>query len=281
MPDAPAAPRAEPALTSGSVLAPAVAEPVACAAADWSPRTLAPLLRPGKKPNAAHADRNGAAVLLFAEQCTDSPEPTAVKATAPVVIDGVEARLVEATPAGASGRGWAGNQCAFELRLADGSGTAVRLGAREVPPFTTISALVRSGSAAWLSVSFNGYTREFPKGGNRVIAVDLCAGRVVWQSNDGVSNGGLLLLDDFLISPYGFTSERRSLFVLNARSGAPVQRLPVIENLCPSKSWASNWTPGQRCDAPGQAVGAANSPRIEAGVFLVDTNTGSAAFELR
>jgi hypothetical protein len=239
------------------------------------------LLRPGKTPNAARADRDGAALLLFAEQCTDSPEPAAAKVSAPAMIDGVEVRLVEATPAGASGRGWAGNQCAFELRLADGSGTAVRLGAREIPPFTTISALVRSGSAAWLSVAFNGYTREFPKGGNRVIAVDLCAGRSVWQSEDSVSNGGLLLLDDFLISPYGFTSERRSVFVLNARTGAVVQRLAVIENICPSTSWAPNWTPGQRCDAPGQAVGAANSPRIEAGVFLVDTNTGSAAFELR
>lgn len=261
--------------------APAATGPSACVPADWSARKLAPLLRPGKTPNPARADRHGAALLVFKEQCTDSPEGAAAEAPAPVVIDGVEVRLVEATPAGSSGRGWAGAQCAFELRLADRVGAPVRLGAREVPPFTTISALVRSGAAAWLSVSFNGYTREFPRGGNRVIAVDLCAGRVVWQSTDGASNGGLLLVDDLLLSPYGFTSEPRSLFVFDARSGAVVQRLPIIENICPSTSWAPRWTPGDRCDAPGQAVGAASSPRIEGGLFLVDTNTGSSAFELR
>ena len=67
---------------------------------------------------------------------------------------------------------------------------------------------------------------------------------------------------------------------LDARSGAVVQKLPVIENVCPSKSWAPNWD-GGRCDAPGQSVGAAHQPRIEGGLFLVDTNTGSSAFELK
>ena len=142
-----------------------------------------------------------------------------------------------------------------------------------------ISALVRAGSAAWLSLSFNGYTREFPRGGNRIIAVDLCDGRVVWQSKDAMSNGGLLLLGDYLVSPFGFTSERRYVYVLDARSGSVVQKLPVVENICPSKSWAPNWHPGERCDAPGQAVGAATNPRVEGGVFLIDTNTGSASFQ--
>jgi hypothetical protein len=193
-------------------------------------------------------------------------------------VDGVELRVLEATPAGKSGRAWDGNQCAFEARLADGSGVPVRLGPELVPPFNSVNALVRSGSAAWLSLSFNGYTREFPKGGNRVIALDLCAGRVVWTSKDSVSNGGLLLAGDYLISPYGFTSERRYVYVLDSHSGSVVQKLPVIENVCPSRRWAPNWHPGERCDAPGQAVGAATLPRIEGGTFLVDTNTGSSAF---
>lgn len=165
--------------------------------------------------------------------------------------------------------------------MTDGSGTPVRLGPEQVPPFNTITAFVRSGSAAWVSVSFNGYTAEFPKGGNRVIALDLCAGRLAWQSKDGMSNGGLLLLGEYLISPFGFTKERRYVFVLDARSGNVVQKLPVIENICPSKSWAPNWRPGERCDAVGQRVGAATSPRVEAGLFLVDTNTGSSAFQFR
>jgi hypothetical protein len=197
------------------------------------------------------------------------------------VLDGVEIRLTGAVPAGTTGRGWAGNQCRFEVRLADGSGVPVELGESQIPPFTSVTALVRAGSAVWLGVGFNGYTREFPKGGNRVLALDLCDGRVVWKSKDATSNGGLLLVDDYLVSPYGFTSERRYVYVLDAHSGNVVQKLPIVENVCPSKSWAPHWHPGERCDAPGQTVGAATSPRVEGGLFLVDTNTGSSAFEIR
>jgi len=196
-------------------------------------------------------------------------------------LDGVEIRLAGATPAGSTKRRWTGNQCTFDVRLADGSGSSVRLGAGEIPPFTTISAVVRSGAAAWVAVGFNGYANEFPKGGNRIIALDLCVGRVVWKSKDAMSNGGLLLLGDYLISPYGFTSERRYVFVLDARSGSVVQKVPVLENVCPSKSWAPHWHPGERCDAPGQLVGAATNPRVEGGLFLVDTNTGSSSFQFQ
>jgi outer membrane protein assembly factor BamB len=226
------------------------------------------------------ADQPGASQLLFDAECTDSPGGPTQKSPNPTVVDGVVIQLVGATPAGVSRRGWTGNRCAFEVRAADGSGSPVALGPDELPPFTTPSAVHRSGSAVFLSVSFNGYTAEFPKGGNRIIALDLCQGRVVWKSKDSMSNGGLLLLDDYLVSPYGFTSERRYVYVLDAHSGVVVQKLPVIENVCPSKGWAPHYHPGERCDAPGQAVGAATDPRIDGGLFFVDTNTGSSAFEL-
>ena len=252
-----------------------------CSPADWSARPLGALLKPGKAAAEGQGDRQGTAQVVFGEQCTDSPGGAAQASTTPVVIDGVEIHVASATPAGSSQRGWLGSQCAFDVRLADGSGPTVHLGAEQVPPFTTVSAVVRSGSAAWLSVSFNGYAAEFPKGGNRVIAVDLCQGRVIWKSTDSVCNGGLLLLGDYLISPYGFTSERRYVYVLAAYSGTVIQKLGVVENICPSKSWAPNWHRGERCDAPGQAVGAASNPRVEGGLFLVDTNTGSSAFQFR
>jgi len=258
-----------------------VAAAPTCSPADWSARGLAPLLKPGKSASPSRPDRPTARRDAFTSECTDAPGGPRSDSAPTVVLDGVEIHLASATPAGTTGRRWAGNQCTFELRLADGSGSAVRLGPDEIPPFTTVTALVRSGSAAWLSVGFNGYTREFPKGGNRIIAVDLCVGRVVWRSKDAMSNGGLLLLDDYLVSPYGFTSEARYVFVLDARSGTVVQKLPVVENVCPSKSWAPNWHPGDRCDAPGQRVGAATDPRVEGGVFLVDTNTGSSSFQFQ
>jgi hypothetical protein len=260
---------------------PAIDAPTpSCSPADWSARQLAPLLRPGKVASPSPTDRQGAHQSIFTSECTDAPDGPRHESAPTVVLDDVEIRLASASPAGSTKRRWTGNQCTFEARLADGAGSAVRLGAEDIPPFTTVMALVRAGSAAWLSVGFNGYAAEFPKGGNRIIALDLCTGRVVWKSKDAMSNGGLLLLGDYLISPYGFTSERRYVFVLDARSGAVIQKLPVIENVCPSKSWAPNWHPGDRCDAPGQVVGAATNPRIEGGVFLVDTNTGSSSFQL-
>lgn len=271
---------AAPPVASAPPAAPLVLARAECKPADWTPRSLPALLEKGKGAPSARADQAPSPRVRL-DSCTDAPDGAPLEPTQPLVVDGVEIRVRSVAPAGTSGRNWRGNRCTFELRLADGSGAPVVLGKEHVPPFNTITTLVRSGSAAWLSIGFNGYTKEFPGGGNRVVAVDLCAGRVSWQSKDATSNGGLLLVDDYLIAPFGFTSERRFVHVLDARSGNLLQRLPVIENVCPSKSWAPNWHPGERCDAPGQAVGAASEPRIEDGLFYVDTNTGSAAFHFK
>lgn len=249
-----------------------------CTPADWTPRRLEPLLAPGSRGNPAYPDRPPAETPAFEAECTDAPNGPS-GAGAPALIDGVEIRLAGVTPAGTSGRRWSGNQCRFELRLADGAGRPVTLGPAEVPPFNAVLSLVRSGSAVWLTVGYNGYAREFPKGGNRVIAVDVCEGKVAWVSPDSRSNSSLLLLGDYLVTAYGFTNERRFVYVLDARSGAVVQKLPVVENLCPSKAWAPNYT-GGRCDAPGQRVGAATRPRVEDMLVVVDTNTGSSTFML-
>jgi hypothetical protein len=229
----------------------------------------------------SEADQSGVFNVLFDSECADSPSGPNMTSPAGVVVNGVAIRVANMTDAGTTRRGWPGAHCTFEMMLADGSGPVISLGTFHIPPYTTASSLVRSGSAVWLSVTFNGYTREFPQGGNRIIAVDLCEGRVVWKSKDSMSNGGLLLRGDYLLSPYGFTSEPRFVFVLDAHSGAVVQKLPVVENICPSTSWAPHWQPGERCDAPGQRVGAATNPRVEGGVFLVDTNTGSASFQFK
>jgi hypothetical protein len=249
-----------------------------CAPADWSPRSLPPLLEPGKTSDPTRADQVGSDVRGF-EECGDGPNGPGA-GTGGAVIDGVGVRVAGITPAGSSGRRWPGNQCSFELRLASGAGQRVLLGPEMVPPFNTITSLVRAGSAAWVAVSFNGYTREFPKGGNRVIAVDLCAGKIAWTSPNSTSNTDLLLLGDYLVTAYGFTSEKRFVHVLDARSGHVLQKLKVVENICPSKSWAPSWD-GGRCDRPAQDVGAASAPRVEGGLLLVDTNTGSSSFQFR
>lgn len=249
-----------------------------CTPADWSPRALPPLLEPGKTPDPSRVDQAGSEVRAFS-QCGDGPNGPGAGAGG-AVIDGVGVRVAGVTAAGKSGRKWSGNQCTFELRLADGAGQRVVLGPDVVPPFNTLTSLVRSGSAVWVGVSFNGYTREFPKGGNLVIAVDLCDGKIVWTSPSSISNTDLLLLGDYLVTAFGFTSEKRFVHVLDARSGKVVQKLKVVENVCPSESWAPNWDDGP-CDRPGQDVGAANAPRVRGGLLFVDTNTGSSTFQFK
>jgi len=251
-----------------------------CPPFDWSPRALTPILTPGKKPNPSLADQMDTDRLAFEGPCADSPVGPPGDWVPPYVRDGVEFSVKRAEPAGTSERRWSGNQCTFEVKFKDGSGRPVELGPDVVPPFNSITWIAVSGSAVWIELSFNGYTREFPKGGNRVVAVDLCEGRVVWKSKDGMSNGGIRLFGDYLVTAFGFMSERRSVYVLDARSGAQIQKLPVLENICPSKAWAPNWD-GKRCDAPGQLVGAATHPRIEGGLLIVDTNTGSSAFQVK
>lgn len=252
-----------------------------CEPANWEARLLPPLLQVAKAPLRQEPDRLGARQLLFDAACSDAPNGPRTNGAELETVDGVSVRLRSAVPAGSTGRGWRGNQCSFELRAADGSGQPVLLGPDQVPPFNTIQALVRSGSAVWLSVGFNGYAREFPGGGNRIVALDLCRGVVLWHSNDATSNGGLLLLGEYLIAPYGFTNERRYVHVFDTHTGSMLQKLPVIENVCPSESWRPHWHPGERCDAPGQKVGAATNPRISGNLLFVDTNTGSSTFALR
>ena len=250
-----------------------------CSLVDWTPRSLVPLLKPGKKRNPKFPDRMGTPNARVNSSCADQPDGPTGGAGFSTFVDDTVVSIKAATPAGRSGRGWPGNQCTFRLGLRHDSGVPVELGPDVVPPFNGITSLARSRSAVWVELSFNGYTKEFPSGGNRVVAIDLCIGRVIWTSDDGISNGGLLLVGDYLIAAFGFTGEPRYVHVLDAYSGKLVQKLPVLENICPSKSWAPNWK-GGRCDAPGQLVGAATDPRIESGLFLVDTNTGSSAFEL-
>jgi hypothetical protein len=128
-------------------------------------------------------------------------------------------------------------------------------------------------------VSYNGYAREFPAGGNYVLALDLCRGEVAWKSASGTANGGLLLLGDHLVTAYGFTAEPRFVFVFNARSGALLQKLPVVESVCPRPDVADGCDKNC-CDRPGQRVGRAASPHISEGRLVVETNMGYAAFSL-
>lgn len=148
-----------------------------------------------------------------------------------VFSNGVRVALIDAIPAGESGRGWPGNQCQYAVDLPDVAGQTVLLGSNVIPPFNSIYALLRHGSALYVGVQFNGYAREFPRGGCKVIAVDLCTGQVKWQSADYTSNGDMALIgEDYLLTGYGFTAEKRIIQIANAHTGKVLQTLRIPGN---------------------------------------------------
>ena len=78
-----------------------------------------------------------------------------------------------------------------------------------------------------MSKNFNGDAGEYPQGGNNVIALDACDGTVKWRSPNLTSSGPIMLLGDYLVTGYGFTGESHYVYVLNAHTGAVVQKLLV------------------------------------------------------
>ncbi len=239
-------------LPNGSPLALATptltqAEAPACTAGDWNAKRLPPLLRSGTRTTAVYDESRDDtktdalpkivenvgehfADILGIGLCEDAPSPIEKQTNQQLTLaNGVNVAITHVAPAGKSGRGWYGNQCAYHVRLADGSGKGVDLAGTAIPPFTTIASVLRKGSQAWIGVTFNGYAVEFPRGGCFVVAVDLCEGRVVWKSENYTSNAQLFLIgDDYLITGYGFTKEKRIIQVRDAHSGRVIQtqRIP-------------------------------------------------------
>jgi hypothetical protein len=234
-----------------------------CEPADWAPRKLGRLLVPGTKAQKDEASsvklgvgRIRSDLLGQDSPCDDypgtrAPYPGGLRG----VFDGVELTLLRAAPAGKSGRNWQGNQCSYEVGLADGGGRTLTLDERIIPPFTSVYSLLRHGSRAFVAVQFNGYAREFPHGGCFVMALDLCAGKVMWRSPNYSVNGDLALVaNDYLVAGYGFTAEKRILQVYDAHSGAILQSLRL----------------------PGNP----EELKFERGVLTVETNHGPAMFAL-
>ena len=248
------------ALTQGSGPVPAPSA-TSCTTADWSPATLPPLLRVGFRPNPAYQDRIvgegfNRDLYMLGSSCTDDPNwaaPGPALAQNVVAKDGASLRVLGVLPAGNSGRGLPGGQCSYGIELSPGVGKRIVLSA-EVAPFNEIGHFVRAGNAGFVSLNFNGYAREAPKGGNYVVALDFCDGTVKWRSANQTSNGPLVLLGNYLITGYGFTNESRTLYVLNVHTGAIVQRLTI----------------------PGNP----DAIELKGGLLLVETNHGGVTFEL-
>lgn len=91
---------------------------------------------------------------------------------------------------------------------------------------TTWAAI--EGNVLYVSHSHMTYS-ESSKGMNSYIsAIDLTTNAVIWRSKPLVCNtSNFLIVDDVLVTGYGFTSEKDFIYTLNKRSGQIVQTLPV------------------------------------------------------
>jgi hypothetical protein len=162
--------------------------------------------------------------------CGDSPDENGRAQAGLSHLDVPTGLVVEVTrvePAGRSGRRWLGVRCALRVSDARARELYVELDA-EVPAFNVPSALLREGpSMAFLSLTFNGYPRETRGRGNKVVALDLCAHKVAWQSKDMVANADLLLDGEYLMTGYGFTAEKDFLYLLDRATGQVVQQVAV------------------------------------------------------
>jgi hypothetical protein len=227
-----------------------------CVPADWTPRALPPLLKPGHDAEAYPPDRLGQRVSWFGvvsnESCLDPSSLAGPGQAVAASINGVDLSILHVDVVSKDGEKAYGGQCTFGLKLANGVGPTVTLASDYVMPFNTITAVERAGAAVWLSLEAHGYAKDFPRGSSYVVAADLCEGRAVWKSDYLTSNGPILLLGDYLVTGYGFTDEPRTLYVLSAHTGEVVQKLAL----------------------PGSPQGMA----LMSGLLVVRTNHGVATF---
>jgi hypothetical protein len=180
-------------------------------------------------PNAQHASIGGwAEGRLRVDGCGDDPggAPPTASIGEPVDdrVSQLTVTITKAEPAGKSGRGWPGNRCSFRIEDPHAPERHVEL---DVPAFNTIKALLRDGDDVFIEVGWNGYAKEVGGKGNYVVDADLASHTLRWRSADMSSNAGLLLVEDYLIIGYGFTKEQASLTVLDRKSGAVAQRVPL------------------------------------------------------
>lgn len=166
--------------------------------------------------------------IFSPDVCTDTyreqPEETA-----PVQVEGVYFSVLATKDAGKSGRDWPGRQCTIGISRSAQEAPQLVLGPDVLPPFNTIWHVVRDGDRLFVSLNANGYAKEFPEGSNRIVAVDLCTQKVQWVSKDLRNNGPMMLVEDAIITGYGFTAEKDYLYVLDAHTGKELQKLPLVK----------------------------------------------------
>jgi hypothetical protein len=89
---------------------------------------------------------------------------------------------------------------------------------------------VASGSVLYVEHAVNGYTKESNGQTGFLTAIDMATGALLWRSAPQVANTQTFLVDaprGVIVSAFGFTAEPRFLYVIDASTGATVQKTQV------------------------------------------------------
>lgn len=149
--------------------------------------------------------------------------------TAPVELQGVHFTVLSVEPAQMNKLGWVPRQCTIGVHTEAHTAPAPLLGPKVLPSNNTIWNAQRAGDQLFVTLNANGYSSNFKDGSNRIAAIDLCTQQLRWVSQDLRNNAPFLLVEDALITGYGFTDEKDFLYVLDAKTGKELQKLPLAK----------------------------------------------------
>ena len=129
--------------------------------------------------------------------------------------------------AGKSGRGWPGTRCGFRINDSRDPKLFAELPIANAPAFAAPTALVRADNLAIVNLNINGYAADHASTANLVVALDLTTHAEVWRSKPLTSNAAMLVLGDSLVTGYGFTKEKASVFVFDVHTGKQTQQIAL------------------------------------------------------
>jgi hypothetical protein len=141
--------------------------------------------------------------------------------------NGLVVRVTDVATAGKSKRGWPGTRCGFRIVDRADPRKYADIPSDRVPPFNSPTGILRDGDHVFVNLNFNGYASEVDGKGNLVVALDLGAHSELWRSANMVSNGSMMMVNELLVTGYGFTSEKHFLIALDAGSGRVAQKIDL------------------------------------------------------
>ncbi|MDB4997180.1 MAG: uncharacterized protein JWM74_4612 [Myxococcaceae bacterium] len=121
--------------------------------------------------------------------------------------------------------------CAAEVRLYDRAGT--ELAALPLAPFLSrtdhleVQDAHYDGGTLYFNEACQSYSRNAGGRCSSLVAVDPIAKRVLWRTPSLTSNNAFAMAGEYIVTAYGFTSERSSIRLVRRRDGAIVDTKPL------------------------------------------------------